>query len=85
MLVVQERFGDVETRVLHILAIHNNKLTEVKLKELLSKQKLIAGPEMSKVINILQKIAIKKNNKCWEVKKELWPRIFKKYHNEISR
>jgi len=76
-LVVQERFGDVETRVLHILAIHNNKLTDVKLKELLSKQKLIAGPEMSKVINILQKIASKKNNKCWEVKKEFWASVQK--------
>lgn len=67
---VDKQLGNVETRVLHILATNNNKLTSEKLKQFLHQRQLILGPEMGKIAGILDKVAVMKNNKCWSVKKE---------------
>ena len=70
---MKEQYGSVETRVLHIVAANSNKLTTEKLKEILHQRKLcVVGVDIAKVPQILDKIAVQRNNKKWSLKKEIW-------------
>lgn len=83
---MKEQYGSVETRVLHIVAANSNKLTTEKLKEILHQRKLcVVGPDIKKVPQILDKIAIQGVNKKWSLKKEIWVGVLILKHPQFYR
>lgn len=71
---VEKQFGSFESRILHIMALTNNKTVDT-VKETLHRRKLIAGPsDLPKIVPTLERIALKRNNK-WSLKKESLDRL----------